>query len=87
MNIFHVKIYLFLFNLRCAALELMQQLKEFFQLLMIFGQERREIDTLAAALAVKFNMKDISCSNISNILLEDDTLTKNIHSMEKYSFK
>lgn len=50
-------------------------------------KSRLNVDTLAAALAVKFNMKDISCSDISNILLEDNTLTKNIHSMEKFSFK
>lgn len=48
-------------------------------------KSRLNVDTLAAALTVKFNMKDISCSDISNILLENDTLTKNIHSMEKYS--
>ena len=44
-------------------------------------KSRLNVDTLAAALAVKFNMKDISCSDISNILLENDTLTKNIHSI------
>ena len=49
-------------------------------------KSRLNIDTLAAALTVKFNMKDISCSEISNILLENDILTKNILSMEKYSF-
>ena len=49
-------------------------------------KSRLNVDTLAAALTVKFNMKDISCSEISNILLENDILTKNIHSMEKYSF-
>ena len=31
-------------------------------------------------------MKDTSSTEISNILLENDILTKNIHSMEKYSF-
>lgn len=49
-------------------------------------KSRLNIDTLAAALTVKFNLKDISCSEISHILLENDMLTKNIHSMEKYSF-
>ncbi|GBO31802.1 hypothetical protein AVEN_78212-1 [Araneus ventricosus] len=46
-------------------------------------KSRLNIDTRAEALAEKFNMKDISCSDISNLLLEDDTMTKNIHSMEK----
>ena len=49
-------------------------------------KSRLNIDTVAAALTVKFNMKDISCSEISNIQLENDILTKHIHSMEKYSF-
>ncbi|GFW81841.1 hypothetical protein TNCV_2885151 [Trichonephila clavipes] len=38
MNTFRMKIWLFLLNLRCTVLELMQQLKEFIQLVMIFGQ-------------------------------------------------
>ena len=45
-------------------------------------KSRLSIDTLAAVFTVKCNMKDISCSEISNVLLENDVLTKNIHSME-----
>ncbi|GFU60621.1 hypothetical protein TNCV_1730281 [Trichonephila clavipes] len=42
MSTFHMKISLFLLNFRCAVQELMQQLKEFFQLVLIFGQVRNQ---------------------------------------------
>lgn len=41
------------------------------------------VDTLAADLTMKFNMKDISCSYIFNMFLQDDTLTKKYHSNVK----
>lgn len=34
-------------------------------------KSRLNVDTLAAALTVKFNKKDISCSESSNILLKN----------------
>ncbi|GBN78705.1 hypothetical protein AVEN_22261-1 [Araneus ventricosus] len=47
------------------------------------GETRRR-GKRAVALAVEFNMKDISGSDTSDKPLEDDALTKNTHSMEKY---
>ena len=49
-------------------------------------KSRFNIDILAfkiqcGELAKKFNIKDISCSEISNILFENDILIKNIYSM------
>lgn len=40
------------------------------------------VDTQAIAFTVN-NMKDISCSGISKVLIENDILSTNIHSMEK----
>ena len=66
----------------------MQQLKEVFPLVQIFWankKSRLHVDILAVKfqcgkLTTKFHMKDISYSEISNILLENDILIK------KYSF-
>jgi len=49
-------------------------------------KSRLNVDILAVKIqcgehTIKFNMKDISCPEISNIFLENDILIKNIHSM------
>lgn len=42
------------------------------------------VNTLSAVLTVKFNMRDINCSDISSLLEENTELLKKIHSTEKY---
>jgi len=65
-----------------TALKLMQQLKE---MRLTNEKSRLNVDISGVKihcgeLTIQFNMKDISCSEIINILLENDILIK------KYSF-
>ncbi|GFV92347.1 dimer_Tnp_hAT domain-containing protein [Trichonephila clavipes] len=66
------------FNLRCA--ETNAEIERVFSVGNDFWtseKSRLNVDTLAVAFSVKFNIKDIFCSEISDVL-ENDTLTKKL---------